>query len=142
MQDGRQANLERRRQRVVVAIKNAAKNGTPISVSAIASEAGVDRTFLYRHRGLLTLAHAAEIEPADQDPAAGSPVSRASLQADAQARITRLDTRIQQLEERLSQAMGAQVWQESGLWAPGRRRLAPARDHRAGATERRTRLHA
>jgi len=121
MQDGRQANSERRRQRVAAAIRNAAKNGTPISVSAIAREAGVDRTFLYRHRDLLALVHAAELAPETQDPASASPVSRASLQADlanAQARNARLAARTQQLEKRLSQAMGAQVWQESGLGAP------------------------
>ncbi|MFI1044223.1 DUF6262 family protein [Streptomyces griseoruber] len=92
-----QANSERRRQRVATAIKNAAKNGTPISVSAVARQAGVDRTFLYRHRDLLELVHAAEREPGAQDPAGGSPVSRASLQADlanAQARNTRLAANI------------------------------------------------
>lgn len=48
-------------------------------------------------------------------------MSRASLQADlanALARNTRLAARVQQLEKRLSQAMGAQAWQESGLGAP------------------------
>ncbi|MFF3159681.1 DUF6262 family protein [Streptomyces sp. NPDC057910] len=121
MRDGRQADTERRRQRVATAVKNAAKNGTPISVSAIARQAGVDRSFLYRHRDLLEIVHAAELEPAAQDPAVGSPVSRASLQADlanAQARNTRLAARVQQLEKRLSQALGAQAWQESGLGAP------------------------
>lgn len=121
MRDGRQANSERRRQRVVTAIKNARKNGTPINVSVIARQAGVDRTFLYRHRDLLGLVHAAEIEPAGQDPAAASPVSRASLQADlahAQNRNTRLAARVQQLEKRLSQTLGTQAWQESGLGAP------------------------
>lgn len=121
MRDGRQADTERRRQRVATAVRNAAKNGTPISVSAIARQAGVDRSFLYRHRDLLEIVHAAELEPAAQDPAGGSPVSRASLQADlanAQTRNTRLAARIQQLEKRLSQALGAQAWQESGLGAP------------------------
>ncbi|WP_409468351.1 DUF6262 family protein [Streptomyces sp. HC307] len=121
MRDGRQADTERRRQRVATAVRNAAKNGTPISVSAIARQAGVDRSFLYRHRDLLEIVHAAELEPAAQDPGGGSPVSRASLQADlanAQARNTRLAARIQQLEKRLSQALGAQAWQESGLGAP------------------------
>lgn len=121
MRDGRQANSERRRQRVAAAIKHASKNGTPISVSAIARQAGVDRTFLYRHRDLLALVHAAELEPAAQDQAAASPVSRASLQADlanAQARNARLAAHNQLLEQRLSQAMGAQAWQESGLGAP------------------------
>ncbi|MEH0542413.1 hypothetical protein OG802_04320 [Streptomyces sp. NBC_00704] len=81
----------------------------------------MDRTFLYRHRDLLALVHAAELEPATQNPAVGSPVSRASLQAhlaNAQARNTRLAARIQQLERRLSQALGAQAWQESGIGAP------------------------
>ncbi|MGW0962501.1 DUF6262 family protein [Streptomyces gelaticus] len=121
MRDGRQANSERRRQRVAAAIKSARENGTPISVSAIARQAGVDRTFLYRHRDLLELVHAAEHEPGAQDAAGGSPVSRASLQADlanAQARNTRLAARVQQLEKRLSQVLGAQAWQESGLGAP------------------------
>lgn len=121
MRDGREADTDRRRQRVATAIRNSAKKSTPISVSAIARQAGVDRSFLYRHRDLLALVHAAELEPAAQDPAGGSPVSRASLQADlanAQARNTRLASRIQQLEKRLSQALGAQAWQESGLGAP------------------------
>ncbi|MFF2148623.1 DUF6262 family protein [Kitasatospora sp. NPDC058190] len=120
MREGRQADTDRRRQRVATAIKNAAKNGTPISVSAIARQSGVDRTFLYRHRDLLGLVHAAELEPG-QDPAAASAVSRASLQADLaneQARNTRLTARIQQLEKRLSQALGERAWRESGLGAP------------------------
>jgi chaperonin cofactor prefoldin len=48
-------------------------------------------------------------------------VSRASLQADlanAHARNSRLNARIQQLEKRLSEALGEQVWRESGLGAP------------------------
>ncbi|MFI8085854.1 DUF6262 family protein [Kitasatospora sp. NPDC086009] len=121
MRDGRQADTERRRQRVATAVMNAAKDGTPISVSAIARQAGVDRTFLYRHRDLLALVHAAELQPAGQDPDGSSPVSRASLQADlayAQGRSVRLTTRIQQLEKRLSEALGEQAWRESGLGAP------------------------
>ncbi|WP_244320566.1 hypothetical protein [Streptomyces melanosporofaciens] len=81
----------------------------------------MDRTFLYRHRDLLALVHAAELEPRRHDSASPSPVSMASLQADlanAQARNTRLAARVQQLEKRLSQAMDAQAWQESGLGAP------------------------
>ncbi len=121
MTDGRKADSERRRQRVTKAIKAAAKDNTPISVSSIARQAGVDRTFLYRHRDLLALVHAAELEPARQDPTAPSSVSLASLQTDlanAHARNTRLVARLQQLERRLSELMGAQAWQESGLGAP------------------------
>ncbi|MBB5109833.1 DUF6262 family protein [Streptomyces spectabilis] len=121
MRQGRQGRTDRRRQRVTNALKTAAQSGTPISVSSVARQAGVDRTFLYRHRDLLALVHAAELEPADQNPAGATPVSRASLQADlanAQARNTRLLARTQQLQKRLSQALGEQVWRESGLGAP------------------------
>ncbi|MFH9554672.1 hypothetical protein [Streptomyces sp. NPDC017435] len=103
MRQGRQDGTDRRRQRVAGALKAVVQNGSPISVSAIARQAGVDCTFLYRHRDLLALVHAAELEPAAQDPAGATPVRRASLQADlanAQARNTRLVTRFQQLEKR------------------------------------------
>ncbi|MEY9963460.1 hypothetical protein ABIA33_001493 [Streptacidiphilus sp. MAP12-16] len=43
-------------------------------MSAIARQARVDRTFLYRHRDLLALVHAAALEPAGQDPAGATPV--------------------------------------------------------------------
>ncbi|UQA92011.1 hypothetical protein [Streptomyces halobius] len=48
-------------------------------------------------------------------------MSRASLQADlanAQAHNSRLAARIQQLEKRLSQALGVHAWQASGHGAP------------------------
>ncbi|OLO25871.1 hypothetical protein PZ61_0236240 [Streptomyces sp. MNU77] len=119
---GRQADSDRRRQRVVKAVNTAAQKGTRITVSGIARQAGVDRTFLYRHRDLLELVHAAELEPSERDPASGAPaVSRASLQADlanAQARNVRLAARIRQLEKRLSSELGEQAWHDSGLGAP------------------------
>ena len=88
-------------------------------MSAIARIAGVDRTFLYRHRDLLAQIHASQQTP----PAAGSgpAATRASLQADllaAHERAARMAARILQLESRLSQALGEQAWRESGLGAP------------------------
>jgi hypothetical protein len=122
MSAGRKADGDRRRQRVVKAITAAAQKGSRITVSGIARQAGVDRIFLYRHRDLLALVHAAELEPPEQDPSSGaSAVSRASLQADlanAQARTVRLSARIRQLERRLSQELGEQAWRESGLGVP------------------------
>ncbi|HEX9353745.1 MAG TPA: hypothetical protein VF933_08010 [Streptosporangiaceae bacterium] len=118
--DGRRADSARRRQRVIAAINRAAADGSEISVSAIARAAAVDRTFLYRHRDLLGKIHATQAGP----PAAsgtGPAVTRASLQADllaAHERALRLTTRIQQLEKRLSEALGEQAWRESGLGAP------------------------
>ncbi len=114
---GRQADSARRRARVIRAISAA---GQEISPSSIARAAGVDRTFLYRHRDLLEQVHAVQADapaPAGTGPAASS----ASLQADllnAQQRATRLAARVQQLESRLSALLGEHAWQESGLGAP------------------------
>ncbi|MFG2857878.1 hypothetical protein ACGFZ9_46080 [Streptomyces mirabilis] len=57
----------------------------------------------------------------DGGRSAATGVTRASLQADlahAQDRNTRLASEVQQLQRRLSEALGEQVWKESGLGAP------------------------
>jgi hypothetical protein len=120
MREGRQADSHRRRQRVIAALDRAAAEAAEISASGIARAAGVDRTFIYRHRDLLEKIHAAQAEPPASD-CAGPAVTRASLQADllaAHERAIRLSTRIQHLEKRLSEALGDQSWRESGLGAP------------------------
>ncbi|WP_238559099.1 DUF6262 family protein [Rhodococcus rhodnii] len=120
MIDGRRADTERRRQRVVKALNTSSANGTEISVSAIARAAGVDRTFLYRHKDLLAQIHTAQLVPPETagNPA---PTTRESLRADlanAQQHIARLSTHNRQLQLRLSAVLGEQVWRESGLGAP------------------------
>ena len=60
MIDGRRADSTRRRQRVLAALDTAIKDGVELSVTDIARRAGVDRTFLYRHRDLLERIHAAD----------------------------------------------------------------------------------
>jgi len=85
------------------------------------SQQGVDRTFLYRHRDLLEKIHALEATPPATGDGPGPTVTRASLQADllaAHERAIRLSTRVHQLEERLSEALGEQTWRESGLGTP------------------------
>jgi len=55
------------------------------------------------------------------DEHTGPAVTRASLQADllaAHERAARLSAHIQQLEKRLSEALGEQTWRESGLGPP------------------------
>lgn len=120
MVQGRRADSARRRQRVLKAPNDAVNDGEEITVSGIASRAGVDRTFLYRHRDLLEHVHAAEAHPRNA-AGIGPAVSRASLQADllaAQQRCARMAARAQQLETRLSELLGEQAWRESGLGAP------------------------
>jgi uncharacterized protein DUF6262 len=117
---GRQADTERRRTRVVQALRDLHDAGEEVSVTAVARRAGVDRTFLYRHRDLLTQIHTAEQTPTEGGTT-GAAVSRASLMADlaaASERNARLMGRITLLEQRLSQLMGEQTWRESGLGAP------------------------
>jgi hypothetical protein len=121
MRKGRQADSARRRQRIITALERASRDGAEISVSAIARAAGVDRSFLYRHRDLLAKIHALEAAPPAGGQASGPGVTRASLQADlaaAHERALRLTSRIRQLEHRLSEALGEQAWHESGLAAP------------------------
>ena len=121
MHAGRQADSARRRQRVITAIDQASTRGSEISVSGIARTAGVDRTFLYRHRDLLEKIHLLEASPPAAGETPGPAVTRASLRADllaAHERAARLNARIRQLEKRLSQALGEQAWQQSGLGTP------------------------
>lgn len=121
MTKGRQADSARRRQRVIATINKASADGTEISVSGIARAAAVDRTFLYRHRDLLEKIHALETAPPSAGDGPGPAVTRASLQADllaAHERALRLNSRVRQLEKRLSETLGEQAWRESGLAAP------------------------
>jgi chromosome segregation ATPase len=107
-------------QRVLTALNDATGQGDEISVSGIARRAGVDRSFLYRHRDLLEQIHALEAQPPN-GATVGPAISRASLHADllnAQQRAARLAARIHQLEQRLSETLGQQAWHESGLGAP------------------------
>ncbi|MEV7197383.1 DUF6262 family protein [Streptomyces sp. NPDC093510] len=112
MTAGRQADSERRRQRVLEALQQARQRGEEITASALARQARVDRTFLYRHRDLLEAVHAAQQAPATTS-GTGPRVSPASLRADlinAQDRAARLNRRVNQLEKKLSEALGQQVW--------------------------------
>ena len=121
MRHGRHAESSRRRQRVLSALDRALAEGAEISVSGIARTAGVDRSFLYRHRDLLEKLHALDAAPPAAGQASGPVVTRASLQADllaAHERAVRLNARIQHLEKRLSEALGEQAWRESGLGTP------------------------
>jgi hypothetical protein len=116
MVQGRRADSARRRQRVLKALNDAVNDGEEITVSGIASRAGVDRTFLYRHRDLLEQVHATETQPRNT-AGIGPAASRASLLA-AQHRCARIAARTQQLETRLSDLLGEQAWRQSGLGPP------------------------
>ena len=85
MSHGRQADSARRRQRVIKALNTSITAGDEISVSAIARQAKVDRSFLYRHPDLLAQIHTAQAEPA---AITGRPsVTMASLRTQADCKV-------------------------------------------------------
>ena len=140
MADGRRAGSARRRQRVIAAISRAVTDGAEISVSAIARAAAVDRTFLYRDRDLPGTVHATQAGPPAASGGAGPAVTWASLHAGllaARQRAVRLQARIQQLENRLSEVLGDRAWRESGLGAPARARHRQPGNHPPGAASHR-----
>ena len=121
MAEGRRADSDRHRQRVLAAIADANADGVAVTVRGIARRAGVDRTFLYRHRDLLEQLHDVASQRPGTTTAPAGAVSPASLQTDllaAQKRCVAFAARVQQLERRLSELMGQQTWQTSGLGAP------------------------
>jgi hypothetical protein len=117
--EGRRADTARRRQRVLTVLAQATSDGNALTLSAIARTAGVDRSFFYRHPDLLEQLRSLQVQlPAG---AASTTVTRASLQSDlgaAQHRAVHFAARVRQLEDRLSELMGEQVWRDSGLGAP------------------------
>lgn len=120
MAEGRRADSVRRRQRVLEALNDTIAEGERVSLTRLARRAEVDRSFLYRHSELLEQLHAAQAQSPNL-PGVGPTLSHASLRTDllnAQQRAARLTARVQQLEQRLSQALGDQTWRESGLGAP------------------------
>lgn len=116
----RRQDSERRRQRVLNALTEAAARAETVTLAGIARSAGVHRTFLYRHPDL----HAAVLAQAAGPPASATStptVSHQSLLADLanlQARNTRYAQTITTLERRLSEALGEATWKASGLGAP------------------------
>jgi Family of unknown function (DUF6262) len=118
MTKGRQADSGRRRERVLNALAEMARNGEAVTVSALARRAAVDRSFLYRHPDLLAQAHASATQPSPGD---ATVPSSASLRADllaANDRCRRLADQVRVLEHRLSAELGQQVWQRTGIGSP------------------------
>ena len=114
--EGRRADTARRRQGVLTVLAQVTNDGNDMTLSAIARTAGVDRSFFYRHPDLLGQLRSLQVElPAG---AASTTVTRASLRSDldaAQHRAARFAARVRQLEDRLSELLGEQVWRDSGL---------------------------
>lgn len=116
----RRRDSQRRREKVVAALDQLHNSGAEITVSAVSRAAGVHRSLIYRHPDL----HTAVITKAAEPPAiaaTGPSASKQSLLTDIANltdRVRRQDAHIHQLEQRLADALGEQVWRQSGLGGP------------------------
>jgi hypothetical protein len=117
----RRRDVDRRRQRVHQALADMHADGSEITISSIASRAKVHRSFIHRHADL----HAAVLKAAADSTTAPSPASttishRSVLaeNANLHEQNRRLAQQVADLEDRLSELFGQQVFDRSGLGAP------------------------
>lgn len=112
----RRRDSTHRRQRVLAVLDELAAAGEELTVSSVARAARVDRTFLYRHHDLRAKI-IARAETSETNPAATT-VSKRSLLADLanlrdqNERLRRQNTT---LTNRLSEALGDEILQDSGI---------------------------
>jgi hypothetical protein len=119
--EARRRDVDRRRQRVHQALADMHSQGTEITISAVAARARVHRSFIHRHPDLRAAVITAAENPATAGPAGAGAVSRQSLQADnanLRERNRRLEQHAHGLEQRLSELLGSQISQRTGLGTP------------------------
>jgi hypothetical protein len=96
-------------------------DGSEITIAATAVRAGVHRSFIHRHDDLRSAVLAAAAETIDNPSPAATTISHRSVLAEnvnLHATNGRLSQRVRDLEDRLSEALGQQAFQRSGLGAP------------------------
>jgi chromosome segregation ATPase len=117
----RRNDVARRRLRVQHALADMQAHADEITISAVAARANVHRSFIHRHPDLRAAVLAAA-DPATTNPkSASTAVSRSSLLADnanLRERNQRQAQHVRDLEDRLSEILGTQAFQRSGLGAP------------------------
>jgi Family of unknown function (DUF6262) len=119
--EARRRDVDRRRQQVRQAITELRAQAGQITISAVAARARVHRSFIHRHPDLRAAVIAAADGPAASGPAEPGAVSRRSLLADnanLRERNRRLERHARGLEQRLSELLGTQISQRTGLGAP------------------------
>lgn len=117
----RRRDVDHRQQRVRQALADMTADGSEISISAVAVRARVHRSFIHRHPDL----HAAVLTAASQALNSPSPSSTAishrsvlAENANLHAQNRRLAQHLRALEDRLSELLGQQAFDRSGLGAP------------------------
>jgi hypothetical protein len=119
--EARRRDVDRRRQQVRQAIAELRAQAGQITISSVAARARVHRSFIHRHPDLRAAVIAAAEDPAASSLSGGGTVSRRSLLADnanLRERNRRLEHHARGLEQRLSELLGTQISQRTGLGAP------------------------
>jgi Family of unknown function (DUF6262) len=117
----RRRDTDRRLQRVRQAITEMSAQAAEMTISSVAARARVHRSFIHRHPDLRAAVITAAENPEAADPAGAGTVSRRSLLADnanLRERNRRLEHHARGLEQRLSELLGTQISQRTGLGAP------------------------
>jgi hypothetical protein len=117
----RRRDAERRRQRVHQALADMRADGSEVTISAVAGRARVHRSFIHRHEDL----HAAVLKAAAEMIAGPSPAatvishkSALAENANLHEQNRRLARQVSDLEARLSELLGKQAFDRSGLGPP------------------------
>ena len=119
--EARRRDVDHRRQRVRQALAEMRAQAAEITISSVAARARVHRSFVHRHPDLRAAVIAAAEDPATSSLSGPSTVSRRSLLADnanLRERNHRLEHHAHGLEQRLSELLGTQISQRTGLGAP------------------------
>ena len=119
--EARRRDVDHRRQRVRLSLAEMSAQAAQITISSVAARAGVHRSFIHRHPDLRAAVIAAAEDPAASSPAGAGTASRRSLLADnanLRERNHRLEHHARGLEQRLSELLGTQISQRTGLGAP------------------------
>ena len=119
--EARRRDVARRRQRVHQALAEMRAQAAEITISSAAARARVHRSFIHRHPDLRVAVIAAAEDPATSGPAGAGAVSRRSLLADnanLRERGRRLEQHARSLEDRLSELLGTQISQRTGIGPP------------------------
>jgi hypothetical protein len=119
--EARRRDVARRRERVHQALAEMRAQAAEITISSVAARARVHRSFIHRHPDLRAAVIAATEDPPTIGPAGAGAVSRRSLLADnanLRDRNRRLEQHARSLEQRLSELLGTQISQRTGLAPP------------------------
>jgi chromosome segregation ATPase len=115
----RRRDVDARRARVAQALDAMRKEGIEITISSVAAQARVHRSFIHRHLDLRANVYAAADQPSAA--ATATTTTRQSLEADnlnLRATVRRQTQHIADLEARLSELIGEQAYTRTGLGAP------------------------